>query len=124
MDSSLGIRFWLKEEKQLNDQTYIFIMDERLGIALPALEKDWEQFTTREQEFILAEWEIIRGRIPDRVKELENEINMKQEQLNREENFARSCELNSQISELASTINDLHLWYRAQQDMDHKPHLG
>ncbi len=94
-----------------------FRMDDRLGIQLPLLNKDWHEYGVAEQEGIVAEWEIIRGHIPDRIKELEVSINSRQAQLNVEENFERSCQLNSEISELASIINDLWIWYRTNQNV-------
>lgn len=94
-----------------------FQMDDRLGIQLPFLDKDWHEYGLTEQEGIVAEWEIIRGHIPDRIKELEVSINSRQAQLDVEENFERSCELNSEISELASIINDLWIWYRTNQNV-------
>ncbi len=93
-----------------------FIFNHRLGIPVPDVERDWAMFSKQEQEEILIKWETIRGRIPDRIIILENEINRKQNQLNQEENFKLSCQLNSDISELASKINDLHLWYRVNQE--------
>lgn len=94
-----------------------FQMDERLGIQLPLLNKDWQEYELAEQEGIVAVWEIIRGHIPDRIKELEVSINSRQAQLNVEENFEKSCQLNSEISELASIINDLWIWYRTNQNI-------
>jgi len=96
---------------------YRFRYDERLGIRLPELDLDWEMYTEEERAAILLEWELIRGTIPDRVKGFEELIKEKQEMLNNEENFAESCRLNSAIAELASRINDLHLWYRVNQEM-------
>lgn len=94
-----------------------FQMDNRLGILLPVLDKDWHQYSLKVQEGIIAEWEIIRGHIPDRIKELEVTINAKQAQLDTEENFNLSCQLNSQIAEMASIINDLWIWYRTNQNV-------
>lgn len=94
---------------------FSFRQNERLGIPLPELEMDWNKYSKETQQKILLEWEKIRGKIPDRIKELENEINEKQEMLNNEFNFERSCQLNSDIAELASIINDLWLWYRMNQ---------
>jgi hypothetical protein len=108
----------------MGKQPYRMILDERLGIPLPELEKDWVDFTAEQREALFAEWEAVRGRIPDRIHALEREINHKQDQLNQEADFEKSCKLNSEISELASTINDLHLWFRAHQEMDLKQHLG
>ncbi|WP_204416349.1 hypothetical protein [Bacillus tianshenii] len=94
---------------------FSFTQNKRLGIPLPVLEMDWDRYSKETQQEILLQWEKIRGKIPDRIKELENEINVKQEMLNNESNFERSCQLNSEIAELASVINDLWLWYRMNQ---------
>lgn len=94
-----------------------FIYDERLGIHVPNLYHDWEQYNDDIQSQILLNWENIRGNIPDRIFDLETLINIKQENLNNEENFQRSCELNSEIAELASIINDLWLWYRSSESI-------
>ncbi|MBS4191619.1 hypothetical protein KHA94_15625 [Bacillus sp. FJAT-49705] len=100
-----------------------FLYDERLGIPIPSFKVDWDQFSKKIQQSILFQWEKIRGTIPDRITELEKKINVKQDQLSDEENFIKSCELNSQISELASIINDLWLWYRTNQDISEKVHM-
>ncbi len=94
-----------------------FIYDPRLKINLPQLNKQWDMYSVRIQNTILAEWETIRGGIPDRIVELEDEINTKQNSLNQEEDFKRSCELNEEISELASIINDLWIWFRMTQNV-------
>ncbi|GAA4862729.1 hypothetical protein GCM10023310_47660 [Paenibacillus vulneris] len=97
--------------------TWTFVTDERLGIPLPHLEKDWEDYTEAERSEILLRWEEIRGTIPDQVKKLERIIIRKQNQLDVEDNFQVSCELNSEIAELAGTINELHLWFRVNQEI-------
>lgn len=96
---------------------YEFIYDERLGIHVPSLNNGWEQYNDEIQSQILLDWEKIRGNIPDRIFNLEKLINTKQAQLDNEENFQRSCELNSEIAELASIINDLWLWYRSSESL-------
>jgi hypothetical protein len=101
---------------------YQFAYDERLGIRLPVLYHDWEEYSAEERATILLEWEEIRAKIPDRIIQLEAIINKKQAQLSEEENFARSCQLNSEIHELASIINDLNIWFRVQQDYETKTH--
>ncbi len=97
---------------------YRFIYDDRLGIHIPELDVEWHQYSEEEQAAILLKWEMIRGSIPDRVKYFERRIQVKQEQLNREEDFEESCRLNSAIAELASCINDLNLWYRVNQGVE------
>lgn len=104
------------------NKLYQFEYDHRLGIEIPNLKNDLQQYDKATQEQILAKWESIRGNIPDRIKLLEQEINRKQAQLNDEENFKRSCELNREISDLASTINDLWLWFRSQGEINGKAH--
>lgn len=99
-----------------------FSYDERLGIYIPDLHLEWEKYTDEAQHSILLHWENIRGSIPDRIADIEGTINLKQEQLNDEEDFPRSCELNSEIAELASVINDLWLWFRANQTISGKMH--
>ena len=94
-----------------------FLFNSRLGIPLPAIKGNWDEYEVETQHAILLHWERIRGSIPDRIAELENTINLKQAQLSDESNFIRSCELNSEIAELASMINDLWLWYRTHQDI-------
>lgn len=94
-----------------------FIWDERLGIRIPVLGKEWEQYARGEQERILVEWEMIRGSIPDRIKAIEEDLMGLQEQLNIEPDFLQSCRLNSDIAELASRINELNLWYRVNQEL-------
>ncbi|MGJ7920427.1 hypothetical protein [Neobacillus sp. LXY-4] len=93
-----------------------FFHDARLGIPLPSLEKDWEEYNMMTQQEILLHWEAIRGQIPDRIASLENVINQKLAQLSDESDFMQSCRLNNEIAELASVINDLWIWYRSSED--------
>ena len=99
-----------------------FVYDERLGIDLPLLHEDWGRLTAAERAELLHDWERIRGRIPDRIQQLERIIIEKQNRLNVEDDFPQSCRLNTDISELASCITDLHLWFRADQDVSDKGH--
>jgi len=101
---------------------HYFVFNERLGIALPALKHDWEAYSEIERAAIVERWEIIRGSIPDRVMGFESLINFKQAQLFEEENFDCSCRLNSDIADLASRINDLHIWYRMNQEIEPRRH--
>ncbi|WP_050181124.1 hypothetical protein [Domibacillus robiginosus] len=95
----------------------MFQYDKRLGVPVPILQHDWLLYTIEERQQITLEWETIRGTIPDRIRELEKQIHRKQSQLNEEENFDQSCRLNTEISELASVINDLWLWFRTTPDV-------
>jgi hypothetical protein len=110
-------------KRGVNDSLrYQFIYEERLGIRLPDLKHDWEEYTPDEQSSILLEWEEIRSAIPDRIIQLEAQINRKQAQLSEEDNFEAACRLVSEIHELASIINDLNIWFRVQQDVEYKVH--
>ncbi|MBW7476123.1 hypothetical protein K0T92_15365 [Paenibacillus oenotherae] len=100
----------------------LFVFDERLGIALPKLELEWEGYSESDRAAIVTQWEIIRGAIPDRVFLFEREINKKQAELFDEDDFEMSCLLNSDIAELASRINDLHIWYRINQEIETRRH--
>ncbi|GGG15524.1 hypothetical protein [Paenibacillus abyssi] len=101
-----------------------FKWNERLEIELPVLELEWEAYRLEERAAILEYWEAIRGRIPDRIMKLERVINKKQALLFEEDDFERSCQLNSEIAELASRINDLHIWYRINQEIETRRHSG
>ncbi|MBM7692888.1 hypothetical protein JOC77_002319 [Peribacillus deserti] len=90
-----------------------FIFDSRLGIRIPDPQKARETCSREEMEDLLFQWELIKGAVPDRIKEIEMQIHVKQEQLSREPDFEISCRLNTEISELASIINNLWLCYRA-----------
>ncbi|KPL57950.1 hypothetical protein [Rossellomorea vietnamensis] len=94
-----------------------FSYDCRLGIYLPLQLKEWPMYSSEEQEMILLEWERIRGRIPDRIGELDVKIEGLQEELAQEDDFDRSCMINHEISERASEINDLWLWYRTNPEI-------
>jgi hypothetical protein len=89
-----------------------FTYNQRLKIHMPCLSEEWSDYPPQSQEAILLEWERVRGTIPDRIGEIEKEIEELQSSLEQEENFEESCRLNSEISERASQINDLWIWYR------------
>ena len=99
-----------------------FAHDKRLGIDVPSLKRDWTRYSADTQSEILMHWEEIKGTIPDRVKELEAQINEKLHDLNEEEDFERSCLINDEISELASCINDLWIWFRTNEELSGKAH--
>ncbi|MBD2846034.1 hypothetical protein IDH44_12585 [Paenibacillus sp. IB182496] len=101
-----------------------FKWNARLQIELPALRLDWEAYDAYERAGILAYWEDVRGRIPDLVAELERRIDAKQTALSEEDSFEAACRLNAEIAELASRINDLHIWYRINQEIEPRRHSG
>lgn len=99
-----------------------FIYDSRLGIPLPDLNIEFSDLAIDVQQEILFRWEKIRGTIPDRIHDIEQVINQKQAQLSVESDFPRSCQLNTEIADHASVINELWLWYRANQGVTEKMH--
>lgn len=100
-----------------------FVYCERIGIPVPALQEDWEELTLERQQAVLARWEMIRGSIPRQVQTLEARIRAEQQKLDEEEDFAESCRLNAYIAELASCINELHIWFRVQQELSEADRL-
>ncbi|GAE25847.1 hypothetical protein JCM9140_1866 [Halalkalibacter wakoensis JCM 9140] len=90
----------------------VFNFDARLGLSIPTIQGSWTELDKEYQEHILAKWETIRGTIPDRVKIIEKQIESVHLQLTSEEDFERSCQLNLEMAELASIINDLWIWFR------------
>ncbi|MCQ6558513.1 hypothetical protein [Paenibacillus mendelii] len=100
----------------------LFVYNERLGIAIPELTREWACYTEDERASIVGRWEIIRGTIPDQVIRFERIINEKQAMLFEEEDFEASCTLNWDIADLASRINDLHIWYRINQEIEPRRH--
>ncbi|SFB17493.1 MULTISPECIES: hypothetical protein [unclassified Bacillus (in: firmicutes)] len=99
-----------------------FIYDSRLGIPLPDLNIEFSELAIDVQQEILFKWEKIRGTIPDRIHDIEQIINHKQAKLSVESDFPRSCQLNTEIADHASVINELWLWYRANQGVTEKMH--
>jgi hypothetical protein len=97
-----------------------FSYDDRLGIHIPNLDLEWDYYKLDTQHSIMFHWETIRGSIPDRIADLEHSINIKQAKLSDENDFHRSCELNAEIAELASVINDLWILYREHQEISDK----
>ncbi|GAX88930.1 hypothetical protein [Effusibacillus lacus] len=100
---------------------YGFEYDERLGIKLPKLTVEWEELSPEERHEMILEWEKIKARIPDRIMELEREIDTRQLRVAQEEDWEAVCRLYGEIYSLASIINDLHIWTRVNQDFDMDP---
>lgn len=108
---------WLANQFQYSD---------RHGIMIPCLANDWDELTWVHQTAILAKWEMIRGNIPEHILRFEEKIRIRQQQLFDEDDFTESCKINGDIADLASRINDLHIYFRTQQDLDGeaKKHSG
>ncbi|MFC4767608.1 hypothetical protein [Effusibacillus consociatus] len=103
---------------------YRFDYDERLGIRLPYLEVEWEELSDQERHDMIMEWEKIKARIPDRIMEIEREINNRQLQASQAEDWDKICKLYEEIYTYASVINDLHIWMRVNQDFDAEPGIS
>ncbi|UVI31933.1 hypothetical protein [Paenibacillus spongiae] len=100
----------------------LFVYNERLGIPIPKLASEWTCYSEEERASIVEQWETIRGTIPDQVIRFERKINEKQALLYEEVDFEASCALNWDIADLASRINDLHIWYRINQEIEPRRH--
>lgn len=87
-----------------------FVLDERLGIRVPAFDREWTAYTHGEQSALIEEWERIKARIPDRIKVLEDEIYVLQLDAAQEEDWDRVCALYEELYRIASIINDLNIW--------------
>lgn len=103
---------------------YHFEYDERLGIRLPYLNAEWEELSPEERRDMILEWERIKAKIPDRITEVEREIEERQRQVGQEEDWDRICRLYEEICSLASVINDLQIWSRVDQDLEPEPGSG
>ncbi|MFC3804151.1 hypothetical protein [Cohnella sp. GCM10012308] len=95
-----------------------FLPDSRLGIPLPRFDVPWEEMDALERAGVVERWELIRGRIPDAIMAREADIRRLLDELFDEEDFVRCCWLNEKISQAASVIHDLQIWYRTQQDLE------
>lgn len=99
----------------------LFIYDERLGISIPDLNLEWDEYTKGEQQQILVNWENIREASRTASRNWNPPLT-ESSFGSPTSDFAKSCQLNSEIAELASIINDLWLWYRANQGVTEKMH--
>ncbi|KXG43596.1 hypothetical protein [Tepidibacillus decaturensis] len=97
-------------------QVVKFVYDFRLGINIPQFDKDWEEYSTLEQSYIIDRWEQERAKIPDRIKLVEKEIMEKQE-LMFEMSFEEYCKVHEEIVDKASVINELNIWFRTQGEV-------
>ncbi len=96
----------------------VFNFEERLGIEVPYLEKDWQEYSLNERTSILEKWELMRGRIPAQIAYFESEIESLQENLHQEEDWDKSLQLMQLVSDYASRINDLNILFRTQPDAE------
>ncbi len=99
--------------------SFQFVFDKRLGISVPHFDKDWEDYTFEEQHKIIDLWEKERAKIPDRVKEIEQEILDKQEMMFKM-SFEDYVELHKEIVDMSSAINDLNIWFRTHGEISNE----
>lgn len=97
-----------------------FKYDERLDLHLPVLHKPWEELSEKEQEEVLYRWEQIRSQIPERIKALEKKIKQLETQLQTEDDYQIFCKLSERITELASRLIDLNVWFRTHEEITAK----
>ncbi|MFV9510642.1 hypothetical protein [Tepidibacillus sp. LV47] len=88
-----------------------FVYNDRLGIHIPDFQVDWEDLSLDEQVAVIDRWERERAKIPDRIKELEEEILRKQD-IMFQIPFEEYVEVHKEIIDLSSAINDLNIWFR------------
>lgn len=101
------------------EKDFKFVLDKRMGIKLPKLNKDWEEFTHEDQVEIIRTWESERAKIPERIKEIEEEIMEKQDSMF-DISFEDYIKLHTDIVDLSSALNDLYIWFRTEGELTHK----
>ena len=94
-----------------------FRHNDRLSIPLPAFPQPFEEMAPTDQESVIAVWEAIRARIPDRIQELEQTIQTHLESISETEDWERIISWFDEISDIASRIAELNTWRRVD------PHL-
>lgn len=100
----------------LTTEQYEFVFNKKLGIRIPHLTKEWDEYSLEEQKDIIHQWENERAKIPDRVKEIENEIEELQDLMFKIE-FDEYVKVHKEIVEMSSAINDLNIWYRTEGEL-------
>lgn len=89
-----------------------FQHDERLSIPLPSFPQPFEEMAPTDQEVVIATWESIRARIPDRIQELEETIQGHLESISETEDWDQIIAWFDEISDMASRIAELNTWKR------------
>lgn len=96
--------------------TYSFQLNERLGLEVPMLSREWTEYSEADRQTILERWETSRGRIPALISAFEEAIHARQEKLYEEEDWEATLALMNEVSDYASRINDLNILFRTQPD--------
>jgi hypothetical protein len=94
-----------------------FRHDERLSILLPAFPQPFEEMAPTEQERIIAAWESIRARIPDKIHEFEQTIQSHLDAISQTEDWDRILASFEEISDMASRIAELNTWKRVDPSL-------
>jgi hypothetical protein len=94
-----------------------FRHNDRLCIPLPAFPQPFEEMAPTDQEDVIVVWESIRARIPDRILELEHNIQSHLDTIRETDDWEQIIALFNQISDIASRIAELNTWQRVD------PHL-
>lgn len=89
-----------------------FRYDERLGIRLPNFDRPFEHMSEAEQAEVIAEWEVIRARIPDQVEAFEHRISDLLTNISDTEDWDQIVRWFDEISDIASRIAELNTWNR------------
>jgi hypothetical protein len=101
------------------DKGFRFVYDQRLGIELPQQDREWWEYSLQAQAEMIERWEAIKARIPDRIKELEKQIDEKHHEISREDDWERVCQLYEEYFAIASVINDLNIWAKVEPGLSH-----
>lgn len=96
-----------------------FRFDERLGIEVPDFPAAYEDMDADTQGRIVAEWERIRARIPDRIIVIESQITALLREIEQDDDWDAIVRRFHTISDLASQISDLNGWRRIDPHILH-----
>lgn len=98
------------------NKDYEFRYIERLGIKIPFFNRDWDELDKQTQLEVIRQWETERAKIPDRIKDIENEIIRLQDKMFEIE-FEEYYEIHKDIVDMSSAINDLNIWFRTDGEV-------
>lgn len=98
-------------------EKYRFQYNDRLKIELPTFYVEWEELSTKEQYEVIRRWEQTRAQIPDLIKEFERMVQERELQLQIEDDNPTFIQLSKEITDYASRIIDLNLWFRTDEEV-------
>lgn len=90
---------------------FSFEYDERLGVYLPHLEVEYDQMSEEQQYEFELKCQEICSKIPERIRELEQEYMIIYEALKEAEDEDEFLRYNDKMNELSKAISDLNLLY-------------